>query len=1038
MFPSRDYSKHALSMRSYPMVFAYAYLMSQHTLFKCDAIRYSVLSTIVYDVIAGPSVRNISASSSSSIYTPSSIGKPNGFGKLLFREEAEWAIEKLECIVEGFWAARIIEVLRADEAEVRLVCSSARMQGRGKREFPEKTPRPVASFGTVPRLRCDDDLLTSPPIKVITQLRLRRVKEAGWGKRQEKGRETRVFIEVGSVSSVVRGTPCAQISNDSSCVETRYLRVLRFESSEPSYILLAAKRCWDVAIACARFQLTNENSDGRQTDATDGCEPTFRSDITYRSDSRATRQNACQSQGIMNGSVKYENGTSSQWRRDNSRIVRLDDVLQPPISRQLGSSSQRWNTPTLKTLSQKWLGSNGEVVTPLASHRREEGFDSRRGRPPNLGKRSPAKRRFHELLTMEAILLEWRVERYGGLLTLRSSEPMRVIEVSMEQSRNEGAGESGHPPEKNPPINGILRFPPQPRYRQPGAKPAISLIQQRASEISRLREVKCQRDRFPRRPTSTLGCLDCDYIQGDLLFNTTKLGSGKDDSALRIKRAIAATRRALKLHAIFSLCFVHEQVVVSFGLTCLLAHDKATPSIFLNARCHVCTGNIKIKALRSTVDNAVAVQSHFMTVPGGDVYLANLCNAHSMGYGSRRPTRVLVLTAQHRAQRLTWVREITHWILENWKHVACCQQGTVQASGGSVMVWGVFTWYGLDLLVRVPKNLNGNCCKTILSGHLQPFMDFSFNDYEGMFPRHEPNPALWDVVERAIRTQDPAPRNTRKLWAAIHKAWLNISLEVFRPLVESMPRQVTAPAKVKIPLPPPLNPDHSNISGDREANSGFHFRKVSIVCLVCTLHAARREYCTPAQSLVRSDDTALVMYGNAAPIAPPLLSIKSRKYIQKAMRRIAKIILHKAAEHTTCTQVDTKQGFQKCQFYREQPIRIVICIFLGLRLAQLVNNRSSFGAPGSNPGREFPDRVGVRFMCYGVGVFSRLSCFPPPASFRCVCYLYSEVSMEQSWNEKVGETGDTRENPPASGIDWHDSNMRKFGGDSGGKQTRFA
>ncbi|KAJ8882901.1 hypothetical protein PR048_014732 [Dryococelus australis] len=43
-----------------------------------------------------------------------------------------------------------------------------------------------------------------------------------------------------------------------------------------------------------------------------------------------------------------------------------------------------------------------------------------------------------------------------GVLTARSWEPMRIIEVSMEKRRNERAGETGDPRE-NPPTNGIVR-----------------------------------------------------------------------------------------------------------------------------------------------------------------------------------------------------------------------------------------------------------------------------------------------------------------------------------------------------------------------------------------------------------------------------------------------------------------------------------------------------------------------------------------------------------------------------------------------------
>ncbi|KAJ8897775.1 hypothetical protein PR048_003125 [Dryococelus australis] len=47
-------------------------------------------------------------------------------------------------------------------------------------------------------------------------------------------------------------------------------------------------------------------------------------------------------------------------------------------------------------------------------------------------------------------------EKFGRFLTSRSSEPMRVIEVGMEQRWNEGAWETGEPRE-DPPTNGIVR-----------------------------------------------------------------------------------------------------------------------------------------------------------------------------------------------------------------------------------------------------------------------------------------------------------------------------------------------------------------------------------------------------------------------------------------------------------------------------------------------------------------------------------------------------------------------------------------------------
>ncbi|KAJ8889338.1 hypothetical protein PR048_008837 [Dryococelus australis] len=66
-----------------------------------------------------------------------------------------------------------------------------------------------------------------------------------------------------------------------------------------------------------------------------------------------------------------------------------------------------------------------------------------------------------------------RNSRSGRLLTSRSSEPMRVTEVSMEQSRNEGTGETGDPRE-DPTTNGIVRHDSHVRKSgatQPGIKP---------------------------------------------------------------------------------------------------------------------------------------------------------------------------------------------------------------------------------------------------------------------------------------------------------------------------------------------------------------------------------------------------------------------------------------------------------------------------------------------------------------------------------------------------------------------------------------
>jgi Transposase. len=47
-------------------------------------------------------------------------------------------------------------------------------------------------------------------------------------------------------------------------------------------------------------------------------------------------------------------------------------------------------------------------------------------------------------------------------------------------------------------------------------------------------------------------------------------------------------------------------------------------------------------------------------------------NIIDMGFQSRRPTRISLLTAQHKALRLAWARQHRHCTVDDWKHVAWC------------------------------------------------------------------------------------------------------------------------------------------------------------------------------------------------------------------------------------------------------------------------------------------------------------------------------------------------------------------------------
>ncbi|GFW69014.1 transposable element Tcb2 transposase [Trichonephila clavipes] len=62
-----------------------------------------------------------------------------------------------------------------------------------------------------------------------------------------------------------------------------------------------------------------------------------------------------------------------------------------------------------------------------------------------------------------------------------------------------------------------------------------------------------------------------------------------------------------------------------------------------------------------------------------------------------------------------------------------CQQGIVQAFGGSVMVWGMYSWRDMGPLIRLDTTLTGDRYVSFLSDHLHPFMSIVHSDGLGEF-----------------------------------------------------------------------------------------------------------------------------------------------------------------------------------------------------------------------------------------------------------------------------------------------------------------
>ncbi len=129
-----------------------------------------------------------------------------------------------------------------------------------------------------------------------------------------------------------------------------------------------------------------------------------------------------------------------------------------------------------------------------------------------------------------------------------------------------------------------------------------------------------------------------------------------------------------------------------------------------------------------------------------------------------------------------------------------CLVSTVQAGGGGVMVWRLFSWHTLGPLVPTEHCLNVTAYLSIVAGHVHPIMTTVYPSSDGYFqqdnaPCHKaqiisnwflehdneftvlqwlpqspdlnPTPHLWDVVEWEIGIMDVQPTNLQQLCDAI-------------------------------------------------------------------------------------------------------------------------------------------------------------------------------------------------------------------------------------------------------------------------------
>ena len=216
-----------------------------------------------------------------------------------------------------------------------------------------------------------------------------------------------------------------------------------------------------------------------------------------------------------------------------------------------------------------------------------------------------------------------------------------------------------------------------------------------------------------------------------------------------------------------------------------------------------------------------------------------------------------LLRKVNKTKRLQWAKQHKNWSVEDFKKVLWtdeskfeifgnkrrsyvrrfaheksmpnCISPTVKHGGGSIMVWGAFSFNGVSRLHRIdeildakgyhqilihqavpagkeligpgfimpqdndPKN-SSKLCKTYLQNK-QKDRTLKIMEWPAQSPDLNPIELVWDELDRQVRKQCLSSKET--LWIALEKTWEQLEPTVLEKLVNRMPRIVAKVLKAK-------------------------------------------------------------------------------------------------------------------------------------------------------------------------------------------------------------------------------------------------
>lgn len=140
--------------------------------------------------------------------------------------------------------------------------------------------------------------------------------------------------------------------------------------------------------------------------------------------------------------------------------------------------------------------------------------------------------------------------------------------------------------------------------------------------------------------------------------------------------------------------------------------------------------------------------------------------------------------------------------------------------GGSVMVWGGFSYFGKLKLCFISTKMKSETyvemLEDVLIGYLEENSEQNFTyqqdnasihvskvskdffsqasipllDWPARSPDLNPIENVWGILSRAVYANSKQYNSVRDLKIAIHQAWLDVQMDTLRTLIDSMPNRL--------------------------------------------------------------------------------------------------------------------------------------------------------------------------------------------------------------------------------------------------------